>query len=105
MNKLTIVSPLIINMLIPSCGQELRIERNNVKVDGIPFYVKAGKCVHTSIFSAPYYRLTLQKSTDGQKAPPVTLNVSPKTFQGSDGPGVSVAPRVRVYWTFIHGGT
>jgi hypothetical protein len=38
---------------------------NKGSVDGIPFYVKQGQCVHKMVYIVPYYRLTLQ-TLDGK---------------------------------------
>lgn len=67
-------------LLLFGCGQAFIVKKGGAHYDGIPFYVKEGKCMHTSIYGAPYYRLTLQQTVDSRKLPPMVLNVTETDF-------------------------
>lgn len=64
-----------------ACGPLFRVKRAGQSVDGIPFYVKTAKCLQSSAYLAPYYRLILQSNNPTIKAE--TINISEQTYLAS----------------------
>jgi hypothetical protein len=64
------------------CGSVFRVKRAGKKVSGIPFYVKTAKCLQSSVYLAPYYRLILQSDDSAIKSE--TVNLSEKICAGFD---------------------
>lgn len=47
-------------LALTGCGSAFRVHQGTKAVAGIPFYVKTAKCLHQTVYMAPYYTITFQ---------------------------------------------
>jgi hypothetical protein len=73
---------LALTLAASGCSSAYIVKKNGQKTDGIPFYTKVGACLHTSVYAAPYFRLTLKKAGDEKTSD--TLNLSESALQSPE---------------------
>lgn len=60
-------------MATASCGHLYQIRTNERHLDGIPFYVQSGGCIHETVYLETIYDVALQVVPESEKAPPIVL--------------------------------
>lgn len=79
---LTAVSIALLAILC-GCGDVYHIRKfDKNKPNGIPFYVKVGKCMQQTVKAAPYYRIAFQISASGD-VKSFSANLTPEFFKSN----------------------
>ena len=71
------------------CATAYRVHRvaDPAKLDGIPFYGKTAKCLQTTVYLYPYYRITFQTLSGDKVLGTLTANLSTDAYRSADTQG------------------
>lgn len=71
------------------CATAFRVHRvaDPAKLDGIPFYGKTAKCLQTTVYLYPYYRITFQTLSGDKVLGALTVNLSTDAYRSADTQG------------------
>src|SRR5579884_3097117 len=73
-------------LLLCGCGSAFRVHEvtSDAKLDGIPFYAKSAKCVQSSVYLYPYYRITFQTLSGDKVLGSLTATLSAENFKSTE---------------------
>ena len=79
----------VLMMFSVGCANAFRVHKvtDPAELDGIPFYGKTAKCIQTSVYLYPYYRITFQTLSGDKVLGAMTVTLNTKDYRSADTQG------------------